>query len=57
MYLKTEVREYYKYLKQELIVRDNIERVRQDVKGALTSQLPNPTVCNAWMWAFLPMVP
>ena len=57
MYLKTEVREYYEYLKQELIVRDDVEQVWQDAKGALTSQLPNPTVWDARMWAFPPMVP
>ena len=57
MYLKTEVREYYEYPKQEPIVHDDVEWVQQDAKGAPTSQLPNPTVWDAWMWAFLPMVP
>ena len=57
MYLKTEVRECYEYPKQEPIVRDDVERVRQDAKGAPTSQLPNPTVWDARMWAFPPVVP
>ena len=56
MYLKTEVREYYEYPKQEPIVHDDVEWVWQGAKGALTSQLPNLTVWDAWMWAFLPVV-
>ena len=56
MYLKTEVREYYKYPKQEPIVCDNVEQVWQDAKGAPTSQLPNPTVWDVQKWAFPPVV-
>ena len=56
MYLKTEVREYYKYPKQEPIVCDDVERVQQDAKGALTSQFPNPTVWDVQKWAFPPVV-